>query len=133
MRLKLFALLSTIGLVACGSGEVTYSGTIWPMIEDRCISCHGEDGQAFYDSGILFTDAATTYDTLLNGAVSEDVIGGFTKYIVPMDPDNSVFFDKVANDPHNSGGDPMPGSGMGLPSSDIDDLRTWIMAGALNN
>lgn len=133
MRLIFCSLLLTLGLTACGSGEVTYSGDIWPLIESRCIVCHDEAGQVYYESSVRFTDAAGTYDTFLNGVVSEDTVGGFTKYVVPGNPAASSLYDKIANDPPDSGGDPMPGSGMMLSASEIEMVETWITAGALNN
>ena len=134
MRLMFCSLIVSFALTACGgSGEVTYSGDIWPLLESRCIVCHDDAGQAYYDSKVLFTDSATTYDVLLNGSVSEDTVGGYTKYIVPGDPASSSLFDKIANDPPSSGGDVMPGSGMMLSDSDIEMVETWIAGGALNN
>ena len=134
MRLIFCVVFLSLGLTACGgSGEVTYSGDIWPLMESRCIVCHDEAGQAYYDSNVLFVDAQSTYDTLINGAVSADTVGGYTKYVVPGDPSSSSLYDKVSNDPPNSGGDVMPGSGMMLKDSEIEMIETWISAGALNN
>ena len=134
MRLIFGSLFLSLALTACGSSsEITYSGDIWPLIESRCIVCHDAAGQTYYDSKVLFIDAASTYDTLINGAVSSDTVGGYTKYVVPGDPANSSLYDKIANDPPNSGGDVMPGSGMMLNSSDIELVESWIAAGALNN
>ena len=134
MRLMFCSLIVSLALTACGgSGEVTYSGDIWPLLESRCVVCHDDAGQAYYDSKVLFNDSSTTYDVLLNGAVSEDTLGGYTKYVVPGDPSSSSLFDKIANDPPNSGGDVMPGSGMMLSDSDIELVETWIAGGALNN
>ncbi|MBT6176597.1 MAG: hypothetical protein HOI23_05065 [Deltaproteobacteria bacterium] len=135
MRLLLCSLLLTLGLTACGGagGEVTYSGDVWPLIESRCSACHDAAGQEYYNSNVLFVDAASTYDVLLNGDVSADTVGGFTKYVVPGDAANSSLFDKIANDPPDSGGNVMPGSGMMLSESDIDVIGSWINGGALNN
>lgn len=134
MRLIFCSLLLALGLTACGgSGEVTYSGDVWPLIESRCSVCHDAAGQEYYDSKVLFTDAAATYDVLINGNVSADTVGGFTKYVVPGDSASSSLYDKVANDPPSSGGDVMPGSGVTLSDSDIEIIGTWIDGGAPDN
>ena len=65
--------------------------------------------------------------------VSEDTLGGYTKYVVPGDVANSSLYDKIANDPPNSGGSVMPGSGMMLAPSEIELVESWIASGALNN
>lgn len=134
MRLTFCSLFLVLGLTACGGAEeATYSGDVWPLIQSRCIACHDAAGQEYYNSNVLFTDAASTYDVLTNGNVSEDTVGGFTKYVVAGDSANSSLYDKVANDPPNSGGNVMPGSGMMLSDSDIEIIGSWIDAGALNN
>ena len=134
MRFYYGSLVLLFSLSACGgSEEVTYSGDIWPLLESRCIVCHDTAGKMYYDSKVLFMNASETYEVLLNGAVSEDTIGGYTKYVVPGDAANSSLYDKIANDPPNSGGSVMPGSGMMLNTSDIELVESWIAAGALNN
>lgn len=132
MRLNIFLLILTMGLIACGSEEISYSADVWPIIDARCTVCHDTAGQTAYDSKVLFEDAAGTYDVLLNSAVSSDIVGGFTQYVVPGNADASVFYDKIANDPPSAGGDPMPGSGR-LDAADIEKVKTWIDTGAPNN
>ena len=134
MRLYFGSLFLLLNLSACGgSQEVTYSGDIWPLLESRCVVCHDAAGKAYYASNVLFANASETYEVLLNGAVSEDTLGGYTKYVVPGDVANSSLYDKIANDPPNSGGSVMPGSGMMLAPSEIELVASWIASGALDN
>lgn len=134
MRLHLGSLFFLLSLSACGvSEEVTYSGDIWPLLQSRCLVCHDTAGKTYYDSNILFTDAAGTYEVLVNGEVSDDTVGGYTRYVVAGDVTQSSLYDKIANDPPTSGGNVMPGSGMMLSPEDIDLVSRWIVGGAQNN
>jgi hypothetical protein len=51
--------------------------------------------------------------------------------VVPMDPDNSLLMKKISGTPPC--GTPMPPSGGMLEAAKIEQIRTWIMNGAMND
>ena len=89
----------------CDTSNVTYSGTIVPILNDNCISCHNS---GFAQAGIVLD----TYDDL--------------KVYV----DNGRFWGAIN---HENGYSPMPQNLPKLPLCELDKIRTWIDNGALND
>ena len=123
--LIVFAVLTFL-LTACGAGpatsssstgtsvtaNVSFSKDVMPILQSRCISCHG-GGQS--NRGLSFD----TYDTLMAGSNNGLVI-------VPGDPNNSRLIQLVQSGT-------MPKRGPKLTPDQIQILIDWILAGALNN
>ena len=72
-------------------------------------------------------DAANSYTMLVGIQSSQDA--GFMR-VLPGNPDNSYLIQKLEGTA--SGGVPMPPSGS-LPQADIDTIRQWITAGAIDD
>lgn len=88
--------------------------------------CHGGS-----DAGFIVTDAADTHATLLGGTPSGEECNGMGTLIVPEQPDNSLFLEKLQANP--SCGDRMPLSGLPLSDDDIAAVSQWIADGAMMN
>ena len=89
----------------CDTADVTFSGTIVPLIQQRCLGCHsGND-----PSGELNFD---NWQTL--SAVADD---GRLRSSVTHDPE----------------GEPMPPNAPRLPLCEVRKFILWIEAGAPNN
>ncbi|MDH3545582.1 MAG: Ig-like domain-containing protein [Gammaproteobacteria bacterium] len=89
----------------------------------QCASCHGGGNP----SGSLDLSDADTSHMQLVGIPSSGQAGA-TRVII-MDPDNSYLIQKLENAPGIAGGQMPPGQA--LPQSDIDEIRQWILDGAL--
>lgn len=93
------------GTAACDTANVTFSGTVLPLIQTNCYACHS---QAAGQGGIILEGHANVVvrvnDGKLIGAVS-----------------------------HASGFTPMPQNGQKLADCDIKRIQTWINAGSPNN
>lgn len=89
----------------CDTSNVTYSGTVAPIINDNCISCHGSD---FPQGGVILDN----YDDLKT-------------YV-----DNGRFWGAIN---HDDGFSPMPQNLPQLPQCELDQIRAWIDNGAPNN
>lgn len=85
--------------------EVSFSGDIWPVIEQFAVSAHGGEGGVFLES----------YDDIL-------------KYVVPGKPEESMLYKRLTG----NGVAVMPPSGK-LPDETIQLFYDWIMQGAKNN
>ena len=119
-----FAVMTFL-LTACGAGatsssstdtstvaSVSYSKDAMPILQSRCLSCHG-GGRA--SRGLSFD----TYDTLMAGSKNGPVI-------IPGDPNGSRLIQLVQSGT-------MPKQGPKLTPDQIQILIDWILAGALNN
>jgi len=90
---------------ACDTTNVTYSGTIQPILATNCNSCHtGTTGQG----GV----SLSSYDELMVHV-------------------NSGVFRKTVN--HEPGATPMPYNMAKLPDCELLKINAWINNGAPNN
>lgn len=128
MKKLVLPLLLTLGLLSCkwdseedlypdetgtgtncdGSSEITYSGTIQPLISARCNSCHSAANATNFGAGVRL-------DTYANVKVRADN-GSLTGVIN-----------------HASGYAPMPQGSTKLSECQISLIEQWIEEGTLNN
>jgi hypothetical protein len=120
-RLLLFAMAVIIGNGVLGSAHaseparVTYDEKIVPLLRERCFACHGPTKKS---SGLRLN----TYAAIMMGGSSGEAIK-------PGDPDGSLLYRLITHkdEPHMPPRSPM------LPKENLDLVRTWIEAGALEN
>ena len=107
-----------VGVLACSAlgaePRVSFHEEIRPILEQRCQVCHGmEDGQA----GL----SVTNHERLLKGGKSGPSI-------VPGEPDKSLLIEQI------SGTQPkMPMAGGPLEREQVELIRRWIAAGAVDD
>ena len=89
----------------CDTTNVTYAGTIRPLLQSKCIGCHNNN-----------TTSGNVNLSTHSGAQVEALSGKLLA---------------VVN--HQSGYTPMPQGGSQLPQCEIDELRIWAQDGAPNN
>ena len=111
--LALAAALAWSG-AARGQGSVQFERDVWPILEAKCVTCHGPEDQ-FNE---LRLDSK---DRILRG-------GKNGRILVPGDPDRSPMFVRVNLPPDDL--DIMPAEGDPLNAAQIDTLRRWIAEGA---
>lgn len=88
----------------CDTSNVTFSGTIQPMMQNYCVGCHNANSQG----GNIRLDAYSyVYAQAMNNGLINSVTG------------NGVTL--------------MPKGTSGLPNCMIDEINIWINAGAPNN
>ena len=121
--LFIFAFVAIL-LTACGSqptptqnatplvGAVSFTKDVMPILNDRCVNCHG--GQKT-SKGLNLT----TYGKLMAGSDNGPVI-------TVGNPDNSKMFQLIMQGK-------MPKKGGKLSQAQVDILRDWIKAGAIDN
>lgn len=89
---------------------VSFSTDITPIINDNCVTCHGNSG------GLTLT--GDPYSALKNGSADDG-----TPYIDTENVDNSYLLITLADNIHNGK----------LTSQEIGLIKAWIEAGAENN
>lgn len=89
----------------CDTTNVTFSGTVQPILAANCNVCHSAD--------------------IASGGVITDNYNGIISHV------NSGIFWKAIN--HEPGAIPMPQNGQKLPACDLDKIKAWINQGAQNN
>jgi hypothetical protein len=95
--------------------RVTYDEKIVPLLRERCFACHGPTKKS---SGLRLD----TYAAVMTGGSSGEAIK-------PGDPDGSLLYRLITHkdEPHMPPRSPM------LPKENLDLVRAWIEAGALEN
>ena len=121
--LTVIAVLSAVFLliVCCGSrkapiaivktpeGNVSFRGTVSPILEDQCTRCHGSRGGLSVES----------YEMLMKGGESGPCIS-------PGDPNSSLLIQKIEQRQR-------PAIFHSLTNDRIKAIRTWIAEGAKEN
>lgn len=91
---------------SCDTINVTFSGTIVPVLNNNCYSCHSNSTAADYGNNIHLQN----YD---------DVVSNIDRVIGSVK--------------HTTGFSPMPKNGGSLKSCSIDQLDIWVRNGMPNN
>ncbi len=94
------------------SGEVSFSKDVMPVLQSRCINCHG--GQRTSEGLDM-----KTYESLMAGSQNGSVV-------TPGDAANSSFVTLAAQGK-------MPKRGPKLTPAEVQLLTDWVNAGAPNN
>lgn len=100
-----------------GPRAVSYANDVKPILDNRCVSCHGGMWEGEQRTELSFD--MTTYAGLMAGSEYGTVIE-------PGKPDDSLLIEMIEM------GD-MPEEGDPVPPEEIEVLRTWIAEGAKNN
>lgn len=99
--------------------SITYSGTIQPIFNARCVSCHSasvpQSGVTLVSYAATMASRGTQYNALI---------------VLPNNADGSALYDKLLGSPQFGSRMPQGGS---LTSQQIANIRAWINAGAPNN
>ena len=102
----------TKALTQAAGATVSFANDVQPIIESRCINCHG--GERTEDGLSL-----GTYDEIMAGSKNGPVV-------VPGDPANSLLVELVANQK-------MPKRGPKLTPPQVQIISDWVATGAPNN
>ncbi len=101
------ALYPTVS-TTCDLSNVTFSGTVKPILQASCLSCHSNSKAASSGAGIKLENYADVLTTTNNG----QLMGAIR---------------------HSDGYVAMPQGGGKLTDCEISKLQTWIDNGKLNN
>jgi hypothetical protein len=101
----------------------SWSEDVYPILMSRCAGCHGAAGGLALGGG-----AAAAYDQLVDVDARADCEPMVR--IAPGDPDQSVLFRKISG---ATCGPRMPAGGAPLDAAQIETIRAWIAAGAMED
>ena len=94
------------------AGEISFANDVFPILDSRCITCHGGDRI----EGEL---VMLSFDELMAGSENGLVI-------IPGDPENSTLVDLVSSQK-------MPKRGPKLTPPQVQLITDWVTVGAPNN
>lgn len=121
--IRLIALLSCLGVVACTTGtKISYQRDVHPVFAARCIDCHSRPGGEGYRKTGLDLE---TYESLMRGSLYGPVVvpGNSSKSPLNMLVEGRAGdLSRVLKNQH----DPMT-------NHEIELLRLWVDQGARNN
>lgn len=89
----------------CNTSVFTYSGAVRPLLDSKCVGCHGGTAPS---GGVNLADYSNTRTWALNGRL----------------------YGSIA---HQTGFSPMPKNSAKLSDCEIQQVQQWIQAGAQNN
>ena len=108
--------------VADASGGISFHDHIFPILEERCLDCHGEpyvkNGRTIHPKAGLALD---TYEAVLKGNLDGEIIDR-------GDHEESTLYVVITLDPDDS--EIMPPKGDPLTAEEIDLFKKWIDEGA---
>lgn len=91
---------------------VSFANDVMPILESRCINCHGGER---IEEGLIMTSYTNLMTGSMNGAV-----------VVPGDVNNSLFIQMILDNK-------MPKRGPKLTPAQLQILIDWVTQGALDN
>ncbi|MCB0657290.1 MAG: hypothetical protein KDC57_14190 [Saprospiraceae bacterium] len=91
--------------VDCNTSNMSYAGTIDPIISNNCLSCHNAQ---FPQGGVVLEGYENLHNYVINGRLKGSI-------------------------QHDSGFSPMPQGAGKLPTCFIQQINAWIDQGAQNN
>ena len=115
----LFVLLAA-GLMSACSKPVSYSGDVFPILKENCLTCHTKGKKGYEATGF----SMETYEDFMKGTK-------FGPVVIPGSGFSSTLAILIEHK-----GDPkinMPHKKQPLPEKDIETIKTWIDQGAKNN
>ena len=124
----------TSSVTRTASVQVTapsYASDIQPIWDAHCTGCHNSSSQG---RGGLNLDPGKSYASIVNVNAAGFSCGTTSKRVVPSQPDDSLLVQKIS--PHPPCGSRMPADNTGYfddHPGELTRIRSWILAGALNN
>ena len=112
-------ILLIFSLAACEK-QVSFSDTVMPILEAKCLSCHAVGSEGYVASGL----SVESYEQLMKGTRQGPVIEPGYSYFSTL----QIVVEHRA-DPSSS----MPKESEMLSNSDIQIIGEWIDQGARNN
>jgi hypothetical protein len=110
------------GGVADASGGISFHDHIFPILEERCLDCHGEpyvkNGRTIHPKAGLALD---TYEAVLKGNLDGEIVDR-------GDHEESTLYVVITLDPDDS--EIMPPKGDPLSPEEIELFKKWIDEGA---
>jgi uncharacterized membrane protein len=122
-RINRWCVFLLLTLSGCATEKVvSFQGDINPILREKCQRCHlPPAGPGYVETGLNME----SYDTLMQGTV-------FGPVIIPGDSQRSVINKLI----EGRAGEMMRmphGDAKKLSQQEIDEIRVWVMQGALNN
>lgn len=96
--------------VSCDTTNVTFAGTVKPILDQQCLSCHSGGAPS---AGIRLE----TYDDIVAAAIIPEGTFGSLLGVIK----------------HSSGNSPMPKGANKLSDCKIKQIEKWVNDGTLNN
>lgn len=124
MRFAFALLLFTLGSPALGAPPIDFEKKIWPILEARCIQCHGApkrtaSGRLKKPKGGVRLDSVQAIRESQDGEV-----------LVPGRPASSLLFERIALAADDDDIMPPAKEGKPLARKEVALIRTWIAQGA---
>jgi uncharacterized membrane protein len=120
--LWLSPILLVSSLTACNSQkQVSFKADVAPILQARCMECHNKDGEGFKASGLNFETYADVMKGTRFGPVIKagDSVSSTLMRLIEGKADPSI------NMPH--------GNREPLTAQEIQTIKSWINAGAMDN
>lgn len=139
LRRVAIGLLAVVVVGCAGSSQSSSNAdpptfsAIYPLIfptstKAQCGFCHGLPPNDKSNGNLsVGADKASAYAALVGKSSTSTKCGG-KPFVVPNQPDNSLFYQKLTSTPPC--GDHMPLGGDSLSSDQLNQIRSWIELGA---
>lgn len=96
---------------------VDFEQCIQPILNSRCVGCHGSNGGLSLEPGQAESNLVGVPSTC-----NPELLR-----VKPGDPDSSLLYLKITDDPRKCG-QRMPAAGPPLRQEEIDLIRQWILS-----
>ena len=115
------------------NAPTTWTQVYADIIGPTCSTCHNPAGSGGALGKLNMSSADTAYTDLVNVAAAGSACGGKGTRVTPGNAATSIMYLKVSPTDASPCGVKMPFGGAPLAQSLVDEIASWINAGAMNN
>lgn len=127
---------SSTGSSSSSSAPATFTEVYQQVLGPQCgVGCHRPNENGVTLGMLDMSSQATAYSNLFEVAAAGSACAGKGTRVIAGNADQSVLAEKIDPKlfPSLDCGSPMPLDANPLPQSQIDEVESWIAAGAMNN
>jgi hypothetical protein len=116
-----------------GNTPSTWTEVYTGIIQPTCSGCHNPGGLGGTSGKLDMSSQDTAYANLVNAPASGSACAGKGTRVTPSNAATSIMYQKVSPADPAPCGSKMPFGGAALPQDEVDEIASWINAGAMNN
>jgi hypothetical protein len=111
----------------------TWTDVYIEIVQPTCSGCHNPAGVGDTSGKLDMSSQDTAYANLVDVPAGGSACAGKGTRVTPSNAQTSVMYLKISPTDPSPCGLKMPLGGVSLPQSQVDQIASWINAGAMNN
>ncbi len=115
------------------SAPATWTQVYTDIISPSCASCHSPTGIGGESGKLDMSSQPAAYTNLFDVAAAGSACSGKGTRVTPKSAATSILYLKISTTDPSPCGSKMPLTGPALSQAEVDEIASWINAGAMND